>query len=189
MTKLLLTFPLNAPPMKPTINLSKFHACPINQSFTLSNFCAIMYYKLVLCSGTQVMVVADWLQSSVPHVVSPGDEMEVAPGGVMFEPVVEPLVAVVKYRSFSVSVNQCDVSLLEEKELLRLVVSVTVCMHTHMRACAHTHTTYTHTLHTHTHTHTHTHSHVHLQTSICFSRFLVSGLRPVTYRTMQSTGE
>ena len=67
--------------------------------------------------------MVDWLQASVPHVVSPGDEMEVAPGGVVVEPIVEPLVAVVKYRSFTVSVRQCDVSLLEEKELLRLVVS------------------------------------------------------------------
>ena len=67
--------------------------------------------------------MVDWLQASVPHVVSPGDEMEVAPGGVVVKPIVEPLVAVVKYRSFTVSVRQCDVSLLEEKELLRLVVS------------------------------------------------------------------
>ena len=67
--------------------------------------------------------MVDWLQASVPHVVSPGDKMEVAPGGVVVEPIVEPLVAVVKYRSFTVSVRQCDVSLLEEKELLRLVVS------------------------------------------------------------------
>ena len=69
------------------------------------------------------MVVLEWLQASAPHVVSPGDDMEVAPGGVVFEPIVEPLVAIVKYRSFTVSVHQCDVSLLEEKELLRLVVS------------------------------------------------------------------
>ena len=67
-------------------------------------------------------MVIDWLQASVPHVVSPGDQMEVAPGGVIFEPIVEPLAAIVKYRSFTVSVRQCDVSLLEEKQLLRLVV-------------------------------------------------------------------
>ena len=66
--------------------------------------------------------MVDWLEASIPHVVSLGDEMEVAPGGLTFEPVVEPLVAVVKYRSFTVSVRQCDVSLLEEKQLLRLVV-------------------------------------------------------------------
>ena len=66
--------------------------------------------------------MVDWLQASVPHVVSPGDEMEVAPGGVVFEPVVEPLAAILKYRSFTVSMCQCDVSLLEDKQLLRLVV-------------------------------------------------------------------
>lgn len=68
------------------------------------------------------MVVVDWLEATIPHVASPGDEMEVAPGGVIFEPIVEPLTAIVKYRSFTVSVCQCDVSLLEEKQLLRLVV-------------------------------------------------------------------
>lgn len=66
--------------------------------------------------------MVDWLEASAPHVVSQGDEMEVAPDGVTFEPVVEPLAAIVKYRLFTVSVCQCDVSLLEEKQLLRLVV-------------------------------------------------------------------
>ena len=34
-------------PMKPTINSSsKFHVCPICQSFTTSNFCAIQYSYL-----------------------------------------------------------------------------------------------------------------------------------------------
>ena len=63
------------------------------------------------------MVVVDWLQASVPHVVSPGDKV---PGGVV-EPIVKPLVAVVKYKSFTVSMRQCDVSWLKEKELLWLL--------------------------------------------------------------------
>ena len=94
------------------------------------------------------MVVVDWLQASITQVVSPGDEMEVAPGGVIFEPVAEPLAAILKYRLFTVSVCQCDVSLLEEKYLLRLLVSVT-----------------TRDTHTHTRMHTHTQTRVVLHTS------------------------
>ena len=71
-------------------------------------------------------MVVDWLQSTVAHVTSPGDEMVVAPGGVLEEPLVEPLVGIMKYRVFTVSVCPCDVTLMEGNHLLRLTVSV-VC--------------------------------------------------------------
>ncbi|XP_065883206.1 bridge-like lipid transfer protein family member 1 [Dysidea avara] len=70
----------------------------------------------------QVLVVVDWLQSTVAHVTSPGDEMVVAPGGVLEEPLVEPLVGIMKYRVFTVSVCPCDVTLMEGNHLLRLTV-------------------------------------------------------------------
>lgn len=69
-------------------------------------------------------MIVDWLQSTVAHVTSPGDEVAVAPGGVLEEPLVEPLVGIMKYRVFTVSVCPCDMTLMEGNHLLRLVVSI-----------------------------------------------------------------